>query len=492
MIPPLSGASFERESLPTAITHLTGQSLSVMSWEEFVSQHIPKKGALIGTWNNLPGNGLAETIVVRDDDFVETFAWFNAFFSALSPITQWCRVMRHSTASSLSESIVDERPFSGRLSSWVGAILAECSVQSGGIQSLKDIPGSAALSTATFAAGRAAAIWRSRADLRLIAKRHDDLSSALSREASRPLTAAKLLPLWQVLEGHTDGDNFKANRQLEPLHFLLSNIHTSSTDPDPAEQVARLAEQARFYFDIPELGECAEGPQLSRVRALDKLAVRLASGPGSFEIDGILGIGASFIDPGASVAGDLLRRYTKHFPLAAIWQGAFAGALNPMRVMTDHVGLGRVISKSLLANDDLDGRPSSDIAFDEVIRWVTPGRSLKLDVRSLSASAITVELVAGVTCSFPLSRAGVSSAASSTVSSSSASAVAASGSLRTDYRQDSDRSRYGFAEVDAAIRSLQQRVAKLEAQSSASQSSLDLPQPKEDRRKSSRQTKTNR
>jgi hypothetical protein len=449
-----------------------------MDWLEFVGQKPPLRGAAVGTWTETASDTLAEVFIVRDEDFSETLAWLNSYFSGLSPITQWCRVLPHSVATRIagrSEAL----GIGLHLGSWVGAILAECSAQAGGVQNLREIPGAAALSTATFAAGRATAIWSDRTDYREIAKRHDQLSSAISRESLRPVAAGKLLPLWQVVAGDLNGLAAADKVPLVELHSLLAHIKAISSEVEPAELVYRLALQARDYFDLAELTECAEGPQVKRVKALDRLGERLSRGPSTPVIDALLGMGASFIDPGSSVAPELLRRHAKQFPLSPIWQGVFAGALVPFRVLTDQGGLGRLISKSLLANDDLDGRPMCDIGFDELVRWVTPGRSLKLDVRGLSASALNVELMPGVTCSFPTPRPTVSASTSTSTSTSTS---------KVESRYESDRARNSAgAEFESALRSLQQRVSRLEEQNLSNQQSFDLPEVKENRsRKGSR------
>jgi hypothetical protein len=469
------GALFERDALPAAMTQLPRQSLKSSTWETFVCQQPPVRGGAVGSWSATPGDPLAEILVVRNEDFLDTLAWLNSFFSGLSPITQWCRVLPQSEA----ERIAGRSPavtLGRMLGAWVGAILAECSVQAGGVQNLREVPGSAAASTATFAAGRAAAVWNQDSNFAEIARRHDELSQGL-RDGSRPLAAEALVPLWSVLSGRVDRAAHNDRRALEPLVAILSSLAHKVDEVEPAELVAKTAMQARDYFDLSELTECAQGPQVERVRALDRLGERLASGPRSPSIDALLGLGASFIDPGSAVAPELLRRYGRQLPVAPIWQGVFAGAMTPLRVMTDQGGLGRLVAKTLLAADDLQGRPSCDIAYEEISRWITPGRSLKLDLRGMSARFVSVELVAGVTCVFAYGR-------TDTVSSTTPTSRA------EPTRSQTDRSRVGgrtLQELEIFVLNLQQRIERLEAQETRAQRSLDLPEPKEGKsRKGSR------
>jgi hypothetical protein len=407
--------------------------------------------------------------MVRDEDFLETINWLNAYFSGLAPVTQWCRILSHSQA----ERIVKRQRTIGlghMLCAWVGAILGECSVQAGGVQNLRDFPGSAAASSATFAAGRAAAVWNIDNDLGEIARRHDELTQSL-REGSRPIAAEMLVPLWSVLAARVDGSAYSDRRALNPLVEILSSVATQVDDVEPAELVAKTAAQAREYFDLPELVECARGPQVERVRALDKLGERLSSGPQSPVMEALLGLGASFVDPGAAVSPELLRRHGRQLPIAPIWQGVFAGALAPLRVMTDQGSLGRLVAKSLLATDDLEGRPSCDIAYEELVRWITPGRPLKLDVRGMSARVLTVELVPGVTCAFANGR-------SESVASSAARTEPTRAAMPE--RANTSRSRSVY-ELELAMTALEHRIERLEGRHKDAQPSLDLGEPRESR-----------
>ncbi|TKD48369.1 MAG: hypothetical protein E5W98_01250 [Mesorhizobium sp.] len=320
-------------------------------------------------------------------------------------------------------------------------------------------------------------MWNNDVNFVELARRHDELAQSL-RDGSRPLAADALVPLWFVLSGGVGKTTYSDQQALDPLISILSHIAQQSADVETAELVAKTATQARDYFDLPELTFCAQGPQVERVRALDRLAERLASGPRSPAIDALLGLGASFVDPGVSVAPELLRRHARTLPLAPIWQGAFAGAMTPLRVMSDQGGLGRLVAKGLLAAHDLEGRPSCDIAYEELSRWITPGRSLKLDVRGTSARVLSVELMLGVTSAFPYGR--------------NDSVLPASGNSRAEStRNQSDKVRGGrsLQDLDVALQNLLHRIERLEEQGGDFQRSLSLPEPKENRsRKGARYT----
>jgi hypothetical protein len=463
------GALSDRDGLPAAMTQLARQRLEPTSWETFVRRRPPARGGLIGSWGSTPSDPLAEVLVVRDEDYFETMTWLNAYFSGLAPITQWCRILPHSQAERFATRSCSIG-LGHMLGAWVGAVLAECSVQAGGIQNLRDIAGSAAASSATFAAGRAAAVWGADNDFAEIARRHDELALSL-REGSRPIAAEALVTLWSVLNEPFDRSTYSDRHALEPLISILATVVQQVNDIEPSELVARVALQASDWFKLPDLVDCADGPQVERVRALDRLSEHLSSGPRSPVMEAVLGLGASFIDPGAAVSPELLRRHGRQFPVAPIWQGVFAGALAPLRVMTDQGGLGRLVAKSLLASDDLQGRPSCDIAYDELIRWITPGRSLKLDVRGMSSRVLSVELAPGVTCVFSHGRTEptASTAPRNELARTSIGERAKVGSSRTLY------------ELDIVVTDLQQRIGRLEGRDASAQHSLDLPDPKDSR-----------
>lgn len=460
------GGFFDLDALPAAMTKFEQQPSSAKSWGALAGGRLPQRGGAVGSWSVTPGDPLAEVLVVRDENFQDILNWLNSFFAGLSPVTQWCRVLPQSVAERMAVR-TDAVGLGRMLGPWVGAVLAECSVQAGGLQSLRDMPGSAAASSATFAAGRAEAIWNQENNFTEIARRHDDLSHSL-RDGSRPLAAQELIPLWTVLGGRIETLNSSDRRTLGPLIDILSEVASDSGPLEPAEVVKKVSQLARDYFNVPELADCAVGPQVERVRALDRLGQTLASGPKSPVIEALLGLGASFIDPGSAVAPELLRRYGQQLPVAPIWQGVFAGALSPLRVMTDQHGLGRLVAKTLLASDDLEGRPTCDIAYEELVRWITPGRSLKLDMRGMSARVLSVELMTGVTCAFSFGR----------LEPTLAIAHPKMESTRTPDQRSRSLGR-SVQELDVVVMNLQQRIERLEAQKSSGQRSLDLPEPKE-------------
>lgn len=395
----LRGTIVGREQLTMCLTSIEQSHLSDFTLQGLLQHSLPERGAFVGKWNTELSDPLPELIVVRDEDYADTLAWLASYFTTLAPISQWCRVINSSQLRDLAYHS-GEVTLRNRLGSWVGAILAECHAQSP--VSLKDIPGTAALSTATFAAGRYSAIWQDKADYRQLAKRHDDMAAGL-RDGARPLMAQELIQVWSVISGSSSLE--LDSRPLKELRNLFDRA-ANFKHRDPSELIPDLLSEAITAFRMPELVELAKGTQADRVRALDRIANTLAAGPKSSSLDGILGFAASLVDPGAAVLPELLRKYSAMFPLAPIWLGAFAGAISSNRVFAEHGGLGRIISKSLLMRPDFDMRPQSDAGYDEIIRWISPAKNTQpIAVRGMSSRTLNVELMLGVTCSFSLGRA---------------------------------------------------------------------------------------
>ncbi len=220
------------------------------------------------------------------------------------------------------------------------------------------------MSSATYAAGRATAVWGNDVAYIDLAKRHDELSQSL-REGGRPLSAGQLSVMWHILSGHFDNTKSADRRAMEPLSDLLDRAVIYEHQTEAVDFARFVTTEFIDHYNLPELAECTRGPQVERVRALDRLADRLVQGPQSPTIDALLGLGASFVDPGAAVLPDLLRKYALRLPLAPIWLGAFAGAWSPIRILTEQQGLGRLIAKAMLAPTDLQTRPLCDIAYEE-------------------------------------------------------------------------------------------------------------------------------
>lgn len=385
---------FSREELARGLTTFASASLKGSHWEKFISQSIPSRGALAATWNKESGSELPELLVVRDEDYKETYAWLNSYFSNLAPISQWCRILTQSQANFYLP--IRKKPELGRLlSPWVGAIIAECQVQAGGSRSLRDLSGSAAASTATYIAGRATAVSEGRIDFGNIARKHDDLSLKL-RENTRPLSAKQLLPVWATLTGFpVENVPDAISHELGSLRSILLWICDNDLNDrhEIAEEAALIAADR---FGLGHLKDCARGPQVSRVRSLDRVAEELVADRSTGIKDGIIGLAASFVDPDGNTSAELLKRHFRSFPTAPIWQGMFASALTRHQIYGLKGGLGRLVVKSLLASHDLADRPSCDISYEEAMRWITPGRALRTDVNGMSNRYLNIEIEPGV------------------------------------------------------------------------------------------------
>jgi hypothetical protein len=397
----LRAQAVDREQLTLAFTNINRAALDISSLEDVAVVRIPERGGVIGYWGEYRDDPFPDFLIVRDDDFKDTFSWLSSYFSGVAPITQWCRVLRQSDLKDLSR--FSARPTVGtRLGAWVGAVLAECSAQAHHNINLKDLPGTAALTSGTFAAARAVAIRGEDTDLTELARRHEELNTRL-REGGRPVVASVLLPIWHTIQNKYFSKVDMDRRALEPIAAIIDRA-TSRKEID-SEFTQETVQNAASYFDLPELAGCARGPQLDRLKSLDNVARQLGSATGSPAVQALLGFGASLIDPGASVLPELLRKYLGTFPLAPIWLGVFAGVWAPIRVFSDHSGLGRIVAKSILAESDLRSKPSCDIAFEEVSRWLGPNSTLaNFSIRGMAARSINVELVYGVTSPFAIGR----------------------------------------------------------------------------------------
>ena len=409
--------------------------------------------------------------MTRAEDYPDTLAWLDAYLNALVPITQWCRVITQTQVAELIEP--DRSPeLRGLAGAWVGAILAECSAQAPSGVNLREVPGNAAVSTATFAAGRSIALRGQLSDLREIANRHDEVSIALRAE-QRPLSAQKLVPLWASIVRDPGAAPTVGSVDAFGRLFELASVENGKRES--AEVAQALVEQAASAFQAPELLACSRGTQSDRVKALDRFAQGLLSEPAVPTNDALLGLAASLVEPGAAVLPELLRRFSVRFPVAPIWMGAFAGAMSPLRVMSDYQGLGRLILKALLASRDLQARPSSDVSYDELARWIGGStQHPKIPVRGMAARSVVVELTFGVACAFPFGR---------------------QEQPRDDAPVTRERSKQPVASNSAAtdpLSALVKRVEQLESLVSkltSGEPQLDLPAPDVSSRRASPKTK---
>lgn len=391
----------DRDGLTTGLSDVSRLELRTTSLDDIARGAIPARGGVIVTWQPSNDDPYPEALVVRDEDYRDTIAWLGSYFNGLAPISQWCRVWPQSEFESLFQ--YQKTPTLGRsLGSWIGLIVSEVAAQGGHSLSLREVPGNAALATASFAAARSGAVWGKKANLRQIAHSYDELSAKL-RDNARPIAAASFLPIWYAISGDYLWSGVESERRsLEPFRDLFEYIQSSERSDDDVVQGA--VNLATDHFDLPLIDACARGPQSDRVAALDHLAARLQQGPQSPAIAALLGFAASLIEPGVAVLPELLRRFTPKMPLAPLWLGAFAGAWSPARVLADNQGLGRMISKSVLAEPDLEGRPRCDIAYQELARWLGGGGASRIVLRGMAGRTLNVELAPGVNALFGAAR----------------------------------------------------------------------------------------
>ncbi|MDI4232362.1 hypothetical protein AAFX91_11775 [Bradyrhizobium sp. 31Argb] len=400
-----------REGLTSGFVNAGRTDLQETRVSDLAELRVPERGAIVGKWRR-DADPFPDILVVRDRDLSDTHAWLAAFFSSLSPISQWCRIMPQSDLANLAAS--SERPaLDGRMGGWIGAILAECSVQGGQNVNLKELSGIAALTSSTFAAARGIAVWGDRCDLKEIGIRHDHLSAKL-RDGHRPLSATQLLPIWLTLNGYVDAldKNPDRRRALAPFVALFDRILRQSSIS--ADGIADVVATAADHFRIPQIADCSRGPQSDRVRALDQLIQDVARDSNTFSNDALVGFAASLIDPGMAILPELLRKYSGRFPLAPIWLGAFAGCWSSSRTLTDHGGLGRLIAKALLSESDLSEKPQCDISYDEISRWLDGVTPSKLPLRGMASRSLNIEISLGVTCPFAVGRSDTAKSETST------------------------------------------------------------------------------
>lgn len=455
---PLSFSVLDREGLASSIGNIGSQKLQQSEARDLSELEIPKRGGVVGHFGVEPSGPLPEFIIVRDEDLNDTYAWVSSYFNGLTPVSQWCRVWRQSEFGRLD--LVTQPHLKARLGSWIGAILGECLVQANYRISLKEIPGSAALATATFAAARGAAVWGDLLEVEDLAKRYDDLHQRY-RGHMRTLAGRDLQPLWFVLSD--------AQRPIKDASLQRAMSHITSLLDEAGfrglEELKDVARRAGQDFKLRELEECAQGSQSQRVEALDRLASRLLEGPVSPVNDALLGFGASLVDPGVAALPELLRRYSA-MPMAPLWLGAFAGAWSPTKVLNDNQGLGRLVMKALQASPDLYERPSADIAYDELSRWLGPSGSKRPTVRSMSARTLNIEIIPGVVAPFSLT--GEAQIEPPPRNRNDAAPVVATGR-----RAQQAPGRDAMSELMTALKDLRDRVSSLENDRSAQ--TPDLP-----------------
>src|SRR6185437_9240920 len=81
-----------REGMATSFVNAGKADLEELRLSDLVELRIPDRGAVVGKWRR-DADPFPDILVVRDADLSDTHAWLSSFFSSLSPISQWCRIV---------------------------------------------------------------------------------------------------------------------------------------------------------------------------------------------------------------------------------------------------------------------------------------------------------------------------------------------------------------------------------------------------------------
>lgn len=388
-----------REQLPELIASgdsslFVGETLHNVAGLQIDPRHI-----VVGHWGPPTADPFPDFIIVRDDEYEDTTAWLSAFLPSFAPLSQWCRLWKLSDLQRIAGA--NERPNLGTrlLGGWIGIILVEASSEGA---NLKEVSGASAAASATYCAARAVSVWGNFGGFEELAERHAALGGR-NREHAIDRFRSQLQPIWYVLAG----PRWQAKppvdaRALEVIRSLVEEL--SSAEFLSQDDIGSVAATLARRFDLPDLARCASGTQGQRVEALDKLGTRLLEGPKSVASSAIMGFAASLVDPGAAVMPELLRRYSSSLPSSSLWAGAFAGLWFPVRVLSEHGGLGRLIAKELLRPSDLFSKPEADVSFDELSRWTGGSFDARQAIRGLFARTLFVELYPGVSTPLQVAR----------------------------------------------------------------------------------------
>lgn len=454
-----------RDELPSALSGADRNArLQQTSLEQLRYVNVPPKGFALAYFGHFKGDPLPDALIVNDREYDDALGWLSAYLINLAPLTQWCRVWRQSDIGRIGEA--NEAPtLMGALGPWVGSILSELASQGSGSTSVKDASGNAAMNTAGFCAAREIAVWGLLHNPLELAKRYDSLSTRL-RERPRPVTAHQLLPIWAVLSPREmSADLHGIAAGLAPFRSLLETTLTGySLDQDEIVEAARSISAS---FDLIDIAECSNGPQSRRVLYLDRVASKLRNlNLPTSTAEAIIGFCASLIDPGVILMPELLRQYTGEFPTSTIWAGTFAGMWSPVRALSEFGGLGRLVSKSLLKRGDLLEKPSADIAFEELDRWLAGADRGRVSVRGMVLRSLAIEIVPGVVCPFPAGRIA-EPAVEERNTSRAAVARQRSLDLRTSAEEPARSNNRGSSSINVsdlaeALVSLQARIEQLE------------------------------
>ena len=343
-------------------------------------------------------SGLPHFVVIPGTDRREFFAWVNTFCPFVTPLSQWCRVVTHQELVDV-QSARSRPEYGGAVAAWAGAMIGEAVLHMRGAGKLGQLSTTALHTCVTFVAARAFGLWENRKTRSAAVERLRMMREMLGG-ADRGTPWPDYEKVWEVLEalstgkgGMRQGDLWEGDVTVAACVDIQRSGFVSRTTMRGILERLLWSEEYLGYEDVGAEGrlrifdaaaECLQGMR-KNARGLEELA------------EFAVAYFAARIGGDASGRIGLVEGIVGRRPMVAIWYGVASALYRPEVWGTEYGGLGRLAIRELEYPWRFGDPPRCDIAGDELVALVEPGRRERtLRFRGAMRRVMEVELALGV------------------------------------------------------------------------------------------------
>src|SRR6266851_5451025 len=389
---PLWLVSGKREVLLDLTSVTTGAARIGARPVQSASDLIPKEDELSLVWREYPQgfSELPHAIVAHRATLDDLFAWSATYMRGVGPLSSYCRILLTNEAGLLFDNIKGGLPPPVQ-SAFVGLIIAEVLVLSRYQLRLGDISLAACESTLAYLFTRAIVLRRPSEAFGSLPEKWLQVKTYTHPNALPP-AAQGIADTCKLVAELLGGDQMSLT--LNDRDFVRGCLRQLISDGQMTPRlVSRFAEWLgaaspldSAFFRILEL------PPQERVDLFDKTLPAITNNLRATQTERSFATAmvGSFCKPGSFQQYGLLREHSEKTPESMLWFGLIQGLQRTTDALAIGEGLGRRVLRELLRDEQIAGRPYSDINLFE-LEILSRGNPFK-SVRTAISSQIRVEV----------------------------------------------------------------------------------------------------
>jgi hypothetical protein len=307
---------------------------------------------------------------------------------------------------------VTRRPnFAGTLAAWSGLVVAETLLLAG--RPLASIRISACLASATYAVGRAKALWGNLTS-EAILDRFDAANRLCRGREPTPRHQDRLsqvrssfVPIWACLAALNGSAKNASLDQFLPLVMALDALRMARASKNPNEAGQLVKPLIRTVPEIWAFDRLQEMAPEARLKLFDELVVRIKeTDPRALARRNALALATGYlatVAAGGSTSLALVEDCADQLPELTGWAYLIGGIGEGITWTSGFDGLGRLIARELHRPLRLEEPPTCDFALDEAT--VLADGELKeplVHLKIKQAKVISVSIFPGVNIAIPI------------------------------------------------------------------------------------------